>query len=58
MKTDVTKSVAIRPRQEKATAAMGSGSPQRTYCTGIGSQPAEHRGITGSEKTQRDLFIL
>lgn len=39
IKTEVTKSVAMRPKQEKTTAAMGSGSPQRTYCTGMGSQP-------------------
>ena len=44
MKTEVTKSVAMRPRQAKTTAAMGSGSPQRTYCTGIGSQPEGRKG--------------
>ena len=39
IKMDVTKRVAMRPRQAKTTAAIGSGSPQRTYWTGIGSQP-------------------
>lgn len=45
IKTEVTKSVAMRPRQAKTTAAMGSGSPQRTYCTGIGSQPEGYTQI-------------
>lgn len=44
MKTAVTKNVAIRPRQAKTTAAMGSGSPQRRYSTGIGSHPGEKEG--------------
>ena len=39
MKTAVTKNVNMRPRQAKTTAAIGSGSPQRRYSTGIGSQP-------------------
>lgn len=47
IKTEVTKSVARRPRQAKTTAAMGSGSPQRTYCTGMGSHPE------GQTKAQR-----
>lgn len=41
MKTEVTKSVDMSPRQAKTTAAIGSGSTQRTYWTGIGSQPEE-----------------
>lgn len=57
MKTDVTKSVAMRPRQEKTTAAMGSGSPQRTYCTGIGSQPEGCREIMISERKNLKSFI-
>lgn len=44
MKTAVTKKVAIRPRQAKTTAAMGSGSPHRRYSTGIGSQPGDRFG--------------
>lgn len=53
IKTEVTKSVAIRPRQAKTTAAMGSGSPQRTYCTGIGSQPEGYKEIMGSDKRRQ-----
>lgn len=45
IKTEVTKSVAMRPRQAKTTAAIGSGSPQRTYCTGMGSQPERYAEI-------------
>lgn len=51
IKTEVTKSVARRPRQAKTTAAMGSGSPQSTYCTGMGSQPEGHR------QTPKDAFM-
>jgi len=54
IKTDVTKSVAMSPKQAKTTAAIGSGSPQRTYCTGIGSQP---EGNENNEKFKQNFYL-
>lgn len=58
IKTEVTKSVDSKPRQAKTTAAMGSGSPQSTYCTGIGSQPEEQKDIIDPDKREKLVQCL